>query len=351
MISMTKIFKKQMLNEDWGNLITVNPYIRDRLIKMYDTKDYFGKNSIVKIVKTTPQKIFHLLLNDGQYFEIDENDGLLAVNIRYNQLDLCFIINNPSYNNTYSIVKTPEFDYINDRLIYENKCNLSSSFKSESGFVKLYNTLVSWLSKLSTYNPDEFGNFPSSKTEILKKMNFQLIFSDDEKMKKQKQRFTQTHSNPYNVTVNNVTTPSNYALKNVSLKDRLVKYIENKLPQYTDGLQIPKEIKNMNENYQFKLFGCVYKFDGSNLSNIFIKKYGYVEFRKKYYYNNDSDYDEKFDYYPKFILFKIGLNNDYQLYVQDILVYSGNNSYGWNEKDLEPIDNFLEIVERKKVSK
>ena len=347
MISMTKIFKKQMLNEDWDNLITVNPFIRDRIIHNYDTKDYFGKNSIVKIVKTKPNEIYSLFGNNNSESKQNENK-LLAIVIRYNQLDLCFIISNSYYNNTYSIVKTPEFDYINDRLIYENKCNLSSSFKSESGFVKLYNTLVSWLSKLSTYNPDEFGNFPSSKTEILKKMNFQLIFSDAEKMKKKQNRFNQKHSHPYNVTVNNVTTPSNYTLKNVSLKDRLAKYIENKLPQYMDGNEIPKEMKNMNKNYQFKLFGCVYKFDGSNLSNIFIKKYGYVEFKKKYYYNYDSDYDEKFNYYPRFILFKIGLNNDYQLYVQDILVYSGNNSYSWHEQDLEPIDNFLEIVERKK---
>lgn len=338
MISMVKLIKKQVLKEDWGNLISVSPFIRQQIQRNYSFRPLLGKDSIVKVVKSTPQEIYALLdtYSYNPQPSISPEEKLLGVNVRYGQTDLFFIMNEPDYRNSFSIEESPELDYMNKNVIDGEKFKPQDTFKTESGFVKIFNSVVLWLSRLSSYNPEEFDDMPNKKSDILQKMNFQLIYGDSNKIDTNNERRLLRWEGD-NAVVNNISTPSNKVFNDKSLKLRLKKYLENKLPHYQDVTQIPKDIKNFKTNYQFKLFGCVYKMNDSYLNGIIEGKDGYIDFR-------NQNRDEKiYKNYPSFIVFKVALNDEYQLYVKDIYVYNGIN-YTWQQDRLEPIDNFQKVV-------
>lgn len=127
-----------------------------------------------------------------------------------------------------------------------------------------------------------------------------------------------------------------------TLKQRLKDFLENRLPNYNDISQLPKDMKLFKENTQFKLFGCVYKFEGynsSSLKKLLLNKTGYINFENEYRYN----YKDHFNEYPKDIVFEIGLNNQYQLYVKNIYFYAGSN-YSYSIDELQPIEQFTAYI-------
>lgn len=329
MINVKKIFNKKILKEYWGDLVSISSEVRRRL--KYRFKDSFGKNSKVKILHLTGKELYQLLTTEK---------NILAVIIRYGQEDIAFLKNNSSSWKTEIDVDSLEgIEEINNDLDYSARLSVSRTFKSESGCIKLCNDIINFLFKLSS--SDYFSYIPNNKQEIAKKINFQVIYVDEEKKKLQQQRNLNNQSNK-TVTVNNITTPSNKTFESNTLKSRLKEFIQNKLPQYEDVKQLPKDMSLFKENTQFKLFGCVYKFEGynsSSLKKLLLNKSGYINFENEYRYN----YVDHFDEYPKDIVFEIGLNNQYQLYVKNIYFYAGSN-YSYSIDELQPIEQFTTYI-------
>lgn len=329
MVNIKKIFNKEILKEDWGDLVSISSEVRRKL--KYKFKDSFGKNSKVKILHLTGKELYQLLITDK---------SVLAVIIRYGQEDLAFLKNDSSSWKTEIDVDSLEgIEEINNDLDYSARLSVSRTFKSESGCIKLCNDIINFLFKLSS--SDYFSYIPNNKQEIAKKINFQVIYVDEEKKKLQQQRNLNSQSNK-TVTVNNITTPSNKTFESNTLKSRLKEFIQNKLPQYEDVNQLPKDMNLFKENTQFKLFGCVYKFEGynsSSLKKLLLNKTGYINFENEYRYN----YENHFNEYPKDIVFEIGLNNQYQLYVKNIYFYAGS-SYSYSIDELQPIEQFTTYI-------
>lgn len=329
MINIKKIFNKEILKEDWGDLVSISSEVRKKL--KYKFKDSFGKNSKVKILHLTGKELFQLITTDK---------NILAIIIRYGQEDIAFLKNDSSSWKTEIDVDSLEgIEEINDTLDYSARFSVSRTFKSESGCIKLCNDIINFLFKLSS--SDYFSYIPNNKQEIAKKINFQVIYVDEEKKKLQQQRSLNSQSNK-TVTVNNITTPSNKTFESNTLKSRLKEFIQNKLPHYEDVKQLPKDMSLFKENTQFKLFGCVYKFEGYNsisLKKLLLNKTGYINFENEYRYN----YTNHFNEYPRDIVFEIGLNNQYQLYVKNIYFYAGSN-YSYSVDELQPIEQFTAYI-------
>lgn len=329
MINIKKIFNKEILKEDWGDLVSISSEVRKKL--KYKFKDSFGKNSKVKILHLTGKELFQLITTDK---------NILAIIIRYGQEDIAFLKNDSSSWKTEIDVDSLEgIEEINDTLDYSARFSVSRTFKSESGCIKLCNDIINFLFKLSS--SDYFSYIPNNKQEIAKKINFQVIYVDEEKKKLQQQRSLNSQSNK-TVTVNNITTPSNKTFESNTLKSRLKEFIQNKLPHYEDVKQLPKDMSLFKENTQFKLFGCVYKFEGYNsdsLKKLLLNKTGYINFENEYRYN----YKDHFNEYPRDIVFEIGLNNQYQLYVKNIYFYAGSN-YSYSVDELQPIEQFTAYI-------
>lgn len=329
MINIKKIFNKEILKEDWGDLVSISSEVRKKL--KYKFKDSFGKNSKVKILHLTGKELFQLITTDK---------NILAIIIRYGQEDIAFLKNDSSSWKTEIDVDSLEgIEEINDTLDYSAQFSVSRTFKSESGCIKLCNDIINFLFKLSS--SDYFSYIPNNKQEIAKKINFQVIYVDEEKKKLQQQRSLNSQSNK-TVTVNNITTPSNKTFESNTLKSRLKEFIQNKLPHYEDVKQLPKDMSLFKENTQFKLFGCVYKFEGynsSSLKKLLLNKTGYINFENEYRYN----YKDHFNEYPRDIVFEIGLNNQYQLYVKNIYFYAGSN-YSYSVDELQPIEQFTAYI-------
>ena len=335
MIRLSNLFKKTILQEDWGNLNSVDPNIRDILSRRHSYK--IGKNSKVQILRTSAKELFQLMTKGKN---INDDDNMIAVIIRYGQEDLVMLENDSSsYRIDIEIMKLRDLDNFETNETVPIIRNLSSTIKSESGMVKLCNSLINMIYNLSTN--EDYDYIPHDKKEIAKKFNFQIIYKDEEKGKIQNSR-RKRDSNKYVATVNNVKTPSNYAMVSGTLKKRLEDFLNNRLPQFDENKQIPKDISFIKEGTKFKLFGAVYKYDDTSMRNILSKGIGWVSFI------NDSRYENQFTEYPRYIVFKIGINNNYQLFVSDIFCYIGN-SYGYEIEKLNPIEELPTYIKSLKI--
>ena len=334
MIRMTKLINKKFLKEDWGNLIAVSSEIRNLLSHRADKR--FGNTSKVQIVKEPIQTIYndYIINNLGNR----EKRNILAIKIRYSQDDIILLWSRDYDDMEIQITDLKFLREINDDLDRDDRFITPNTFKSESGCIKLYNGLINFLFKLSSQ--PEFSFIPNNKKEIINKINFQIIYQDTARIDKRASRYQQGEEK-YTATVNNISTPSNKTLKSNNLSDRLKKYLENKLPKYDNINKIPLEIKNMNENYQFKLFNCVYKYYGSQMRDILNNKVGYIIFM------NENRWEQGFRHYPTNIVFQIKLDNSYTLSVTNVF-FSPSNDYNWKIDELQPIDKFPEYLENHK---
>lgn len=335
MIRMIKLVNqkplhKQIIQEDWGKLIVLDKNVRNILSRWNTSSSDLGKDAEVKVVQTSGKELWSIL----------NEDNILGVVIRYKQDSLILITNN--YSNEFKIRELADLEDINSNITYyENRLSVPRTFKSESGCVKLCNSIIKFLASLSSVNPDEFSDIPNTTKEIASKINFQIVYKDLERNKKQAER-KKLSSYKNTVNRNNISTPSNYAMESGTLKQRLKDFLENRLPNYNDISQLPKDMKLFKENTQFKLFGCVYKFEGynsSSLKKLLLNKTGYINFENEYRYN----YKDHFNEYPKDIVFEIGLNNQYQLYVKNIYFYAGSN-YSYSIDELQPIEQFTAYI-------
>lgn len=335
MIRLSNLFKKTILQEDWGNLNSVDPEIRDILSRRNSYK--IGKNSKVQILRTSAKELFQLMTKG----EDNNDDSIVAVIIRYGQEDLVMLKNDSyHYKIEINIMKLRDLDNFETTETVPIIRNLASTIKSESGMVKLCNSLINMIYNLSTN--EDYDYIPHDKKEIAKKFNFQIIYKDEEKENIQNSR-RKRNNNKSVATVNNVKTPSNYAMVSRTLKNRLEDFLNNRLPQFDENKQLPKDMSFIKKDTKFKLFGAVYKYDDTSMRNIFSEGIGWVSFI------NDSRYENQFTEYPRYIVFKIGINNNYQLFVSDILYYANADYYNYQIEDLKPIEELPAYIKSLKI--
>lgn len=341
MIRMSKLINKKFLKEDWGDLIAISPSIRSLLKSRFGTRysnKAFGKNSTVKVLHLSGKELYELL-TAGE--DNGRNNDIVSVVIRYGQQDMILLFNNSSsWQVEIDVNKADDLDDICDKLPWSERISLPNTFKSESGCVKLCNNLINFLYGISQL--DDFSYIPHDKKAIAQKINFQVIYSDKDKVAIQQNR-EKLKNNNYYATVNNIRTPSNTTLLQKDLKLRLKNYIQSKLPQYDDVSKLPKDMKLFKENSQFKLFGCVYKYDNSEtkLKNLFNTQKGYVAFENEFRYQSNI-----FHSYPRYIIFEIILNNQYQLSVGDIFFNTDTSRYTIDLDDLHPINELPEYIKQ-----
>nr|DAH71222.1 MAG TPA: hypothetical protein [Caudoviricetes sp.] len=341
MIRMSKLINKKFLKEDWGDLIAISPSIRSSLKNRFGSRysnKTFGKNSTVKVLHLSGKELYELL-TAGE--DNGRNNDILSVVIRYGQQDMILLINDSSsWKVEIDVRMADDLDDICDELSWQDRISLPNTVKSESGCVKLCNNLINFLYGIS--HLDNFSYIPYDKKAIAQKINFQVIYSDKDKIAIRQNR-EKLKNNNYYATVNNIRTPSNTTLLQKDLKLRLKNYIQSKLPQYDDVSKLPKDMKLFKENSQFKLFGCVYKYDDSEtkLKNLLNTQKGYVAFENEFRYQSNI-----FSDYPRYIIFEIILNNQYQLSVGDIFFNKDTGRYSVDLDDLHPINELPEYIKQ-----
>lgn len=182
MIRMIKLVNqkplhKQIIQEDWGKLIVLDKNVRNILSGWNTSSSDLGKDAEVKVVQTSGKELWSIL----------NEDNILGVVIRYKQDSLILITNN--YSNEFKIRELADLEDINSNITYyENRLSVPRTFKSESGCVKLCNSIIKFLASLSSVNPDEFSDIPNTTKEIASKINFQIVYEDLERNKKQAER-------------------------------------------------------------------------------------------------------------------------------------------------------------------
>ena len=229
MIRMSKLINKKFLKEDWGDLIAISPSIRSSLKNRFGSRysnKTFGKNSTVKVLHLSGKELYELL-TAGE--DNGRNNDILSVVIRYGQQDMILLINDSSsWKVEIDVRMADDLDDICDELSWQDRISLPNTVKSESGCVKLCNNLINFLYGIS--HLDNFSYIPYDKKAIAQKINFQVIYSDKDKIAIRQNR-EKLKNNNYYATVNNIRTPSNTTLLQKDLKLRLKNYIQSKLPQ------------------------------------------------------------------------------------------------------------------------
>lgn len=341
MIRMSKLINKKILKEDWGDLIAISPSIRNSLKNKFGSRysnKIFGKNSTVKVLHLSGKEVYELL-TAGE--DNGRSNDIVSVVIRYGQQDMILLINDSSsWQVEINVSMADDLDDICDEFSWQDRISLPKTVKSESGCVKLCNNLINFLYGIS--HLDNFSYIPHDKKAIAQKINFQVIYSDKDKVAIQQNR-KKLKNNNYYATVNNIRTPSNTTLLQKDLNLRLKNYIQSKLPQYDDVSKLPKDMKLFKKNSQFKLFGCVYKYDDNEttLKNLLNTQKGYVAFGNEFRYQSNI-----FKNYPRYIIFEIILNNQYQLSVGNIFFNTDTSRYTINLDDLHPINELPEYIKQ-----
>lgn len=303
---------KNILLEDWGNLNAVTSEVR-RIIKRKTYSDILGKNCKVLIEKGGPSLIWKYM----------NNKDIIGFVIRYGQDDLFFMYD--GYNG-FQIETLYDYHIMITDLGRDEQLDTYRKIKSLSGCEKWYKDIVKFLMKY----------YKKPKSEIQKvvdKINYQIIFKDEEKKQIQKKRRIDKTLNP-TITKNNRTIPSNSEMNKHGLKDRLKKYIENKLPQF-DINNIPQDINLFQNVKEFKLMGKVYKLSNlysfdTEIVKLFQGKPVYIGYQTQLSYSEES-----LAQFPSYILFELKLVNNE---IKVINVYGYTGKYDNGDNLLHPLD-------------
>lgn len=237
---------KDNLFEEWGNLNAVSPIILQRYAGKYAgrynglTKTGLGRNSKVEIVKNVLD-ISHVYTQLLKY-------GLFCI-LRYNQDDL--IVFESRYDEIAPI-QLADYDALIDDLKYHERPNLQRTIKSTSGLTKYVSEIIKFLMKI--YN--------KKKDEILARMDFQIVYPDEERKEKSTQRI-EDRAFHQDVIHNGHKTPSNTNLNRSGLLNRLKTYLENKLITFSSASELPKDLVFLNPKTKFKFMNNVFIFGGA----------------------------------------------------------------------------------------
>lgn len=262
---------KDNLFEEWGNLNAVSPIILQRYTGEYSngrrglSKLGLGRNSKVEIVKN--------VLDISHVYTQLSNNGSFCI-LRYNQDDLIL------FENDYDEIKPiqlADYDVLIDGLNYLERPNLQRTIKTTSGLTKYVSEIIKFLIK--TYN--------KKKDEILARMDFQIVYPDEERKEKSTQR-VKDRAFHHDVIHNGHKTPPNTNLNRSGLLNRLKTYLENKMITFSSSSELPKDLVFLNPKTKFKFMNNVFIFGGavynSNMDNFLSGEPIY------YYFYNEQSY-------------------------------------------------------------
>lgn len=322
----------KFLFEDFGNLRALSSEVLKAVVSnssSYGHLKDLGKDSKVLVTRESPDEIYN------HYTNKNNSESAKFIVVRYGQDDLFLLT--PNWDGL-RVRSLSDFDYMLRQYSWSDQPQLQSTIKSASGFKTFISKAATFLLKYYTEKTTKI----LSKKEILSKINYQLIFADEERFKIKKDR--RDRQNIENTVVKNgVSTPSVASMNKDSLKNRLKEFILNKLPQYNDTNDLPRTMEFLNPNTRFKLMGCPYKYSEYGSSRIDwsdLLKGG----KAIVAFENEKPYDQNYDRFPRYIAFTIALRTDnYQLYIDNVYFDSSKN-YSLKKDSLIDIDKFKNFV-------
>lgn len=311
-----KELKQIQLNEAFKSLGALSDEVKNKITGKWNKHPELGENSKVELVKYDPSLVYNDMVIDRT---------IVHAVLRYGQDDLVLFTRRDSYGGDIYTITLSELYIMND-----GDFNFST-IKSESGFKKNCNNVVKFIIEKTNLK----------RKDVLNKFNFQLVYSDLDKQQKHNDRRNMTNDNKLTIDRNNVSAISNYAMQNVDIQRRLKNYIENKIPNITDIKDLPRTISMFKENFQFKIFGNVYRFYAikGNISTILLNN----QDDKVYIvcFSTGSINTELSVRPPSYILFMMGAeklpDDTYKFMITDIY----GSHYAFFDRDASPIDNWF----------
>jgi len=336
-----------LLLEDMGNLAALSSEVLKKVINLnteyrygsYRKPQKIGKNSKIEVIRE-PEKVFDLL----------KNNKVLLVVLRYGQDDLFTFERNWD---GFRVSSLRDWEGLENGLSWSERPNLQSTIKSLSGVKSFITNVVKFIIKRLSTDEKKLV-----RKDVAPKINFQVIYEDEERNKIQSKRIndrgrnlypTDRGSKKYNNDKIHGSIRDNRTDKDYrnSLKERLKEYITNKLPKFDNPNDLPRDMKFLKPDTRFKLMGCPYKYDDYASSNISIEKF--LDENKPIYFSfiNEKKYDEVYGKYPRFILFVVRMNENYQLYVSTVL-FDTVDEYKPSAENLRDISEIKDFIEDKK---
>lgn len=356
---------KEILLEDKGNLSALSSDVLQTIMHNSDYRKYIGKDSKVEIVRNI-ETAYKNLLSDECLFGV----------LRYGQDELFRLASR--WKSEINIASMSEWEYYTEKLSWQDRPNLQSTIKSESG-------LKTFVSNVAKFLTEQFNNkltekykkqLETAKTakqkekiekelgsqklitkkEVMAKLSFQLIYKDAKRYELERKRneergnlrVADRGSSTY---LNKKIHGSVYDSRRDSdyksaLKDRLKEFITSKLPQYDDPKDLPRDMKLLKDDTRFKLMGCPYRYDNYGSSNV-----SFIDLQKGetmyITFENEKRYDNDFNYYPRLVLFEIKMNpKTYQLEIINVL-FDTVDEYQPHKQNLADISEFKKYVQEK----
>jgi hypothetical protein len=356
---------KEILLEDKGNLSALSSDVLQIIMHNSDYRKYIGKDSKVEIVRNI-ETAYKNLLSDECLFGV----------LRYGQDELYRL--SARWRSEINTSSMEEWEYYIKKLSWQDRPNLQSTIKSESG-------LKTFVSNVAKFLTEQFNNkltekykkqLETAKTakqkekiekelgsqklitkkEVMAKLSFQLIYKDAKRYELERKRneergnlrVADRGSSTY---LNKKIHGSVYDSRRDSdyksaLKDRLKEFITSKLPQYDDPKDLPRDMKLLKDDTRFKLMGCPYRYDNYGSSNV-----SFIDLQKGetmyITFENEKRYDNDFNYYPRLVLFEIKMNpKTYQLEIINVL-FDTVDEYQPHRQNLADISEFKTFVKEK----
>lgn len=334
-----------ILNEDFGNLQALSPQAQKIFTKSYPNdrlKNSLGKNSVVKIVKQ--DKIKDILKNNNPF-------TLPLFILRYKGMDKVYFYTS---NSNYWIYASSKYD----RERWGNT-PFSSDNGKKDGFKNFLEEIY------NNYYKDEVPTFE----EFLKGISYQLVFADEDRIKKQDERskslgdilkkskdktyktdYDFNNSNNYSKIHGSVyDTRNTYGYYKKSLKERLKKYIESKFPKF-DSIEdfANANIKDILKSFKIKDNIYTYNQDATErvingntdpLFNLYKNKKAFIGYK---YQGQDYWSKGKDKEIPLFIYFEIIMDVNHNIRVSNI--YGAMQD---SQNDLEPLSKWFEKKDNK----
>lgn len=354
---------KEILLEDKGNLSALSSDVLQIIMHNSDYRKYVGKDSKVEIIRNV-ESAYEKLLSDECLFGV----------LRYGQDELYRLA--ARWRGEINTSGMSEWDYYIEKISWQDRPNLQSTIKSESGLKTFVSNIAKFLTdqfnmkltknyekqlelaktaKQKEKIKKELGSQkPITKKEVMAKMSFQLIYKDEKRSELERKRNLERGN--LRVADRGSTTYLNKKIHGSvydsrrdsdyksALKDRLKEFITSKLPHYDDPKDLPRDMKLLKSDTRFKLMGCPYKYDSSS-------RIDFADLQKGnsilIAFENEKRYDDDFNYYPRFVVFELIMNpNNYQMEIKNVL-FDTVNEYDPHKENLADISQFKTFVKEK----
>lgn len=335
-----------ILNEDYGNLQALSPQAQKFIYADYSNdslKKNIGRNSPVKIVRQDKIKD---VLKDLNAF------SLPFFVLRYKGVDKIYFYSNGGNYWVWTVTK------------YDRRWK-GFTFSTSDGKVDGYKSVLERI-----YNSFFKEEVPSFE-DFLKNISYQLVFTDEDRIKKQDERskslgdilkkdknktymtdddFNRPRGSNYSKIHGNVyDTRNTYGYYKRSLKERLKKYVESKFPKFDSIEEFANaNIKDILKSFKIKDNIYTYNQDATErvingntdpLFNLYKNKKAFIgyKYQSQDYWSKGKDKE-----IPLFIYFEIIMDVNHNMRVSNI--YGAMQD---SQNALEPLSKWFEKKDNK----